>query len=173
MNPPLPTQHRSGDTFRVTRSYADYPASAGWAVALTFVGTGSVYTVTSTADGDDHAVAATAAATALWASGRYTVVEYASKDAERYTLSSSGIDILPNLAAAATGQDTRTHARKALDVIEAFLESGGITNASMEFNGRRLQHIPIPDLIELRDKYRAEVRRETTGSAGGRLLVRF
>jgi hypothetical protein len=174
MNPPLPAQHRSGDTFSVTRSYADYPASEGWSVSLTLVGSGSVYTVTSSADGDDHVVSATAAATGAWASGRYTVVEYVSKSLERYTLSSSVIEILPDLAAATAGQDTRSHARKVLDAIETFLGTGSITNASLEFNGRRLQHIPIPDLIALRDKYRAEVRRESNnGRVGGRLLVRF
>jgi hypothetical protein len=176
----IPAQLTAGDTATWKRSYGDYPASAGWSLVYYLVNSAGQITFTSTADGDDHLILVPAATTTGWTSGGYQYQERAEKAGEKYTLATGRIEILPNLAAATTGLDARTHARKVLDVLEAWLESRANWAANFSIAGRSVQHIPIPELLTLRDTYRAEVRREESAAraaqglpSGNRVLVRF
>ena len=67
--------------------------------------------------------------------------------------------------------DTRTHAEKTLEVIEAALE-GKLTKDVAEYaiNGRSIKRYSIESLIMLRDKYRREVNAEKRASKFGRGL---
>lgn len=171
-----PTEIRAGDSARWRRTLADHPASAGWELKYVLVGNAVAHSFAAAAAGDDHAVDLLSAATAAWAPGSYRLQEYVELAGERTTLSVTTLRVLPNLVAATSGLDTRTHARKVLDLIEAWLESKAPTAAAFELNGRKLQNYPIPDLLVLRDRYRAEVRREDAaalGAGAGRILVRF
>ena len=83
--------------------------------------------------------------------------------------------MLANLVGASAG-DTRSHAQKMLDAIEAWLESKAPTAASVEIAGRKISNYPLADLLALRSKYKFEVSQETgiaTGKRGSKLLVRF
>lgn len=168
-----PAALRAGDTAKWRRELPDYPASAGWQLKVALVGQAGAYNATAAADGDAHAFTIAATTTASWAPGRYVLTEFVVQGAERYTLGTSELQVLPDLAVATTGSDTRTHARKVLDAIEAWLETKAPTAASVEVAGRKLANYPLADLLSLRDRYRAEVRRETAGAGGGRLLVRL
>ena len=107
-----------------------------------------------------------AAITAGWAPGTYKVTEYVTSATERQTLSTQPLRILPNLAAASAGADTRTHARKTLDAIEGWLETRAPGYALIWVDGRKLENRSIPDLLVLRDRYRAEVAAEDRKAAG-------
>lgn len=165
-----PADLRAGDTATWRRALGDYPAAAGWQLKYTLVGAGGAYNLTATADGDDYVVAATPATTAGWVAGSYVLTEYVTNGTDRFTLASTTVRVLADLAAATTPSDTRTHARKVLDAIEAWLESKAPTAAKFEIAGRRLENYPLADLLSLRDRYRAEVRREVSGG-GSRMLV--
>lgn len=173
----IPLEIRAGDTVRWRRELADYPASAGWLLSYAFVGATSVHPAQAVADGVAHVVTLSAATTATWAAGTYRVQEYVSKDTERFSLSAVTVRVLPDLMAATAGMDTRTHARKVLDSIEAWLESKAPTAGAIEIAGRKVANYPITDLLALRDRYRAEVRREEAAEkglgTGGRLYTRF
>lgn len=176
----IPAQITAGDTARWQRSYPDYPASAGWSLAYYLVSSSAQITFTSTADGDAHLVLVPATTTDDWAAGEYHFQEYATKAGERYTLATGVIRILPNFAAATSGRDARSHASKVLDAIEAWLESRSSWAAEVAVAGRTLKQMPVSELFELRDRYRAEVKREeqaariAQGLAGGhRVLCRF
>jgi hypothetical protein len=125
------------------------------------------------ADGDANVFTIAATTTSGWAAGRYVLTEFVTNGSERYTLDSCDLQVLPDLASATTATDTRTHARKVLDAIEAWLESKAPTAGAFEHAGIKIQNYPIADLLALRDRYRAEVRRETGGPGAGRLLVRL
>jgi hypothetical protein len=114
-----------------------------------------------------------ASTSAAYVAGTYRVQEYVEKGGERYTLSAVMLQVLPDLSTATTG--LRTHARKVLDAIEAWLEAKAPTAGAVEIAGRKVQNYPITDLLALRDRYRAEVRREEAAASGGsgRVLVRL
>lgn len=172
----IPVQLRAGDTIRWRRSLPDYQATAGWVLAYTLITASSVHAIATTADGDDHVAEALAASTGAWPAGAAQMVEYATNGAERVTISSLPVRVLPNLAAAVAGTDLRSHARKVLDAIEAWLESRAPVAGTLEIAGRRIQHYSLEELLALRDRYRAEVAREDAAAAGNRpsrLLVRF
>lgn len=171
----IPAELRAGDTAKWQRSFPDYPASAGWALSYTIAGSGGVFSASATADGDGFAITIAATTTATYAAGRYQITEYVSKAGERYTLNTRPLRILPNLVGSAAA-DTRSHARKMLDSIEAWLESKAPTAASVEIAGRKISNYPLNELLALRSKYQFEVNQESqaiTGKRGSKLLVRF
>lgn len=176
----IPSTITAGDTARWQRNAPDYPASAGWAITYWLVSPTLQLTFTSTADGDDHLIVVPAATTDDWVAGWYDFQEVVSKDGERFTLATGRIRVLPNFAAATSGRDARSHARKVLDALEAWLENRANWAAEFTVDGRDIRHIPVTELLVLRDRYRADVRREEMAAnvaqgrpAGNRILVRF
>ena len=174
-----PSSVNAGDTWRWTRSLADYPASAGWALSYTLINASAKITVNASASGDDHAVTVAAATTAGYAAGTYDWRARVSRAGEVYTVGEGRLTVR-NAFSAATF-DARTHARKTLDAIEAVIE-GRASSSTAEYTiaGRSLKHIPVADLLALRDKYRAEVLREDAAAAVAaglpdrrRVFVRF
>jgi len=172
----VPGSIRAGDTIRWRRELSDFPASDGWQLSYAFVGRTSAHSATAVADGDAFVVTLTASATAAWTAGAYRVQETVAKGDERFTVATTSLQVLQDLAAVdASGADTRTHARKVLDALEAWLESKAPVAGSIEIAGRKISHYDITDLLTFRDRYRAEVRREEAAAAGrgSRLLVRI
>src|SRR6185312_2016653 len=56
--------------------------------------------------------------------------------------------------AAATGPvDTRSHAQKVLDAINAWLESKAPVAGSFEISGRKISYYPLADLLKLQSRY--------------------
>lgn len=169
----------AGDTATWQITLADYLATDGWALAYTLINSAAKITFTSTAAGPDHLVNVAAATTAGWTAGTYTWRCQATKGAEVYTVASGTVTVQPAFGAATL--DARSHARKALDAVEAYLEnSNNLTAAMYEIAGRRLQRLGIPDLLTLRDRYRFEVAQEEARARiarglpdGRRVLVRF
>lgn len=174
-----PSSVNAGDTWRWTRSLADYPASAGWALSYTLINASAKITISAAASGDDHAVTVAAATTATYAAGTYDWRARVSKAGEVYTVGEGRITV--RNAYAASTFDARSHARKTLDAIEAVIEGrASSSTAEYQIAGRQLKYIPVPDLLALRDKYRAEVKREDAIAAvaaglpdSRRVFVRF
>lgn len=171
----IPAELRAGDTVKWQRSFSDYPASASWVLSYTIAGSGGVFTFNGTASGDDFAIAIASATSEGWPAGSYRITEYVTKAGERFTLNTRPLKILANLVGA-SASDQRSHARKMLDAIEAWLESKAPTAASVEIAGRKISNYPLADLMALRSKYQFEVNQESqpvSGKRGTKLLVRF
>jgi hypothetical protein len=169
----------AGDTLRWLRSLPDYPASAGWTLSYTLINSSAKITITASASGDDHLVNVSAATSAGYAAGDYEWRARVSKDGDVFTVGEGQITVRNAYAGASF--DARSHAQKTLDAIEAVIE-GRASSSTAEYtlNGRSLKHISIPELLTLRDRYRAEVARETAArrAAAGlpdqrRIYVRF
>ncbi len=174
----VPNEITAGDTLSWQITLSDYPASAGWVLHYAIISSLNKYTLDGTASGDDHLISATAAATASYVAGQYSWQAYVTKAAERYTVGSGSIKILPNLAAAVGSYDNRSHVKKTLDAIESWLESKNPAVSEYEIAGRRMRYIPIPDLLKLRDRYKMELRAEEAAKSSGiagknKLQVRF
>ena len=170
-----PTSILPGDTVKWTRSLADYPASAGWALSYELVNAQHRYQIAAAAEGDSHRVIISAQTTEGYAPGSYAWRARVTHADEVYTIGEGRLTVAPSFVAAG---DVRSHARRALDAIEAVLE-GRATSATAEYeiNGRRLKYIPLIDLHAMRSKYQREVAAEEgkSGSRGvpGRITVRF
>ena len=159
-----PQSLRLGDTASWSRSLADYPASAGWVLSYALVKSGTRITFTASASGDDHLVSVSAATTAAWTAGTYQWQARVSKAGEAYTIGTGSIELLVDFATQASGYDARSHARKTLEAIKAWIEGRDMGVAEYEIAGRRLKTIPIGDLLKLRDRYEREVRAEQAAS---------
>ena len=175
-----PFKFVSGDRLQWKRSFSDYPAST-WTLAYTLLhATLAKITITASADGDDHSVDESAATTAAWAAGTYNWKAFVTNVAIRHQVDEGQIIIEPDYASL-TNYDARVHAEKVLAAIEAVIEGRATKDQeSYTIEGRTLQRTPIPDLIVLRDKYKAEVgglrkaERIANGLDGGNTIkVRF
>lgn len=173
-----PASLTAGDTAKWLITLPDYPATDGWQLSYRLANASAAITFTASASGADHLVAVPAATTAAWAPGSYTWRSQVSLSGEVFTVSGGTLQILPAFTAAL---DARSHARKALAAVEAYLENPqNLSAAQYEIAGRRLQRMGIPDLLALRSRYQAEVAREDAADrvARGlpdprRVLVRF
>ena len=170
----IPAELRAGDTAKWQRSFSDYPASAGWALSYTLAGSAGVFSANAAADGDGFLVTIAATTTTAWPAGSYQITEYVTLGLERYTLNTRPLRILANLVGSAAA-DTRSHARKMLEAIEAYLENKAPTAASVEIAGRKIVNYSLTELLALRSQYRFEVNQESRlgNKFGSKLLVRF
>jgi len=164
----------AGDSINESIILADYPANEGWALKVRFApqaGSGAALTVDATVaeNGADYDLLVPAASTADWTAGKWSYAMWVVSGAERYTVETGIITVQANLATAETGIDLRSHAKKTLDALEAMIEGkAGRDVQSYSINGRQLQHYSIPDLIMLRDKYRAEYANEQRIKSGNK-----
>lgn len=177
----LPTSHRAGDTLSATWSLPDYPATAGWVARLTLINSAARYQATAGAAGADHVLTVTAATTAAWLPGAYTAVLDCTLGAQRVSVATGPLQVLPDLAAAAT-YDTRSPARRALEAAESALATHGARAYLQSIQmGERQQSFRDPgEFLAFIDRLRAQVRVEDDAERmrqglrpRNRLLVRF
>lgn len=169
----------AGDTWRWKRTdlVTDYPASAGWALSYVLLNASAKITITASADGDEFRVDEAAADTASHAAGVYAWEASVTNGADRFRVGTGTLEVEADFAAATT-LDTRTHARKVLDAIEAVIERRA-SKDQQEYtvDGRSLKRTPVGDLLVLRDRYKREVEREeqaerlAKGLGTGRMVV--
>lgn len=160
----------AGDSLVFTESLADYPASDGWTLTYRLAPrtAGTAITFSATASGADYSVNVLATTTAAWAAGSYSWAAYVTKAGQRFTVDSGVITISPD-PGVVSSLDSRTHAQRVLEAIQAVIE-GRATRDQEEYTigNRSLKRTPLRDLMLLRDRYRAEVNAE---AAGRRLLA--
>lgn len=94
--------------------------------------------------------------------GGYTWIAWVESGTEKFTVDEGSTELLPDYR---TGEesvalDDRSHARKMLDAIEAWLESRDPAVAEYEIAGRRMKYVPISELMRLRLRYQNEVKNE-------------
>jgi hypothetical protein len=178
-----PTSIQAGDTLAWRREdlSTDYPASSGWALSYRIVNASGKFDISATADGAYFAILVAASTTASYTPGPYAWAAVVTKTTERYTVGTGQLTVLANLNAAATA-DTRTSARKALDSVNAALETYGAKAYVQDIQvGDRIQRFFSPgDFLGFRNRLMIEVAREEAAArlAAGlapknRLLVRF
>ena len=170
-----PTRFQAGDTISWQKTISDYPASAGWTLKYILVSSGKTpISIDSTASGSDHLISVSAVTSAAYVPAVYHWTAYVQSLTERKTLFSGVLEILPNPATVTSATDPRTHAEKALEVLEAAI-LGKLTTSMAEYEiaGRRVKNYTLKEMIELRAIYRSEVRRQRGGSAAVAIPVRF
>jgi hypothetical protein len=161
----VPTQVTAGDTLAWQITLADYPASAGWVLTYALAAAAGQIAITASASGDDHRVSVAAATSAAYVPCNYAWQAYVTKTTERHMVDSGTIQILPNLAVQAGGFDGRSHAQKTLEALEAWIEGHDMAVADYQIAGRAMKYHAIPDLLKLRDTYKAEVANAAVAAA--------
>ena len=173
----------AGDTVTWKKSLSDYPASDGWVLKYRLINSAGRIDITAATSGDDHLVTVAAATTAGWTAGTYTWQAYVDGvSSQRFTVGAGTLDVKPDLAAEAAGYDTRTTAKKTLDLIDAALLAHGASAWTQEYEiaGRKMKFKSVGDFLALRDRIKAEVKREEAAQrigrgmdAGNKLYVRY
>lgn len=183
MAAPTPTTEPAsliaGDTAKWLKSLPDYLPADGWVLSYTLINAAGKITFSSTTSGTDHLVNVPAATTAAWAAGAYDWRATVANAGEVYTVASGVINVAP--AFGASTLDNRSHARKTLANIEAYLENAqNLTASSYEIAGRQLSRHSMGELLKLRDRYKFEVAREAAADRAAqglpdarRVMVRF
>jgi len=163
----------SGDTINWLISLSDYPASGGWTLKYNAVSASGRFALVSTASGDDHLISANSAATAAYPAAVYSLIKYVEHtDGTRITLAESEITIKPNLADKTAAFDNRSHAKKMLDTLTAFIEGrANPDQLRVTINGVSIDKMTAKELFETRALYEEKYRQEQQKS--NKILVRF
>jgi enamine deaminase RidA (YjgF/YER057c/UK114 family) len=161
----FPSSITAGTTFDRTVILTAYPAP-DWELRAYLRGPQSI-DLEAAAEGYGHRFLAPATDTAGWAAGEYWYSLRATNGVDVVEVESGQITIKPDLAALEAGHDGRAHVQKVLDAIEAVLEKRAtLDQQRYTINNRELWRTPIPELLVLRDRYRAELRRMKAASKG-------
>ena len=164
---------------------ADYP-TGDYALTYEFHldtggGGSNKFTITATETSTDYIVEIASATTASYTAGEYNWYAFitSSSDSQRLSVDEGRTKLEINFAN--TNADSRTHAKKVLDAIEATLE-GRASQDQMSYSiaGRSLSRMSIDDLLKFRDRYRAEhekaikkLRIKNEQDTGNTIKVRF
>jgi len=178
-----PSLITAGDTVEWQRQdLTDYLPADGWALSYSLINSTGKITINAGTSGEGYLVSLSAAVTAAYTAGVYSWQAYAtnSGDSKRVVVDSGTMEIAPNFSAMAN-YDSRSHAKKVLDAIEAVIEGrASVDQESYAIMGRQLKRTPMADLLKLRDRYSAlylaEVNAENAKTGKGKknkLKVRF
>lgn len=124
----IPRALTAGDSYTLTLTRPDYPASAGWALLLAIAGA-SVDQWTSTASADAHVLTLTAADTGALVAGDYQFALKATRSGAVHTIERGTLVVSPDLATLAAGegvafwQELKTSAETAL---QALMDGGAM-----------------------------------------------
>lgn len=176
-----PSSITAGDSVTWQKTLSDYPASAGWVLSYVLLSTAGKITITGSASGDDHLIDVAAVVSAAWNPGTYTWQSYVTNGSARHTVSSSTIIINRNFSSATGAIDTRSHARRMVELIEAVLEGTASTDQrKVKIGDKEIERHTPKELLSLRDYYRAELvaergqERISQGKRpGNKVLMRF
>lgn len=165
----FPSIHRQNDTLSFdTTLDSDYD---GW--TLVYYLNSSYSVAASYADGvftvEEH--------NTNWTPGWYDVQGVVTDGTSRFTVETNKVEILADLS---TIEDSRSHVKKVLDAIEAtILGTASKEQESYQIAGRQIKYRSMGELMELRDRYRAEWASEQkaakikAGGMQGNIKVRF
>jgi len=163
-----PSALRIGDTWKWTKTLADYPATS-WTLKYRFKSAAGGFEITASTAGTDYSITVAAATTAAYTAGAYSWMAWVEGgSSEKYTVDTGTATLDPDYrnGTAAAAFDDRTHARTVLDAIEAMIE-GRASKDQQEYEiaGRRLRRMPIADLLKFRQHYKAEVDSQAAAEA--------
>lgn len=124
-------------------------------------------------DGVQHKISVPGSQTTLWPAGTYWYTARISDGFTVYDLKSGAILVRDDPDNISGLFDGRGHVIKVLEAVEAVIEGRAtIDQSKYKINNRELERTPIPDLLRLRDTYRAELKRARLAERGQSLLGR-
>ena len=152
----------AGETISYTQSFTGYDPSTDTLVFDCVTGSLQVV-ITATDNGNgSFLIAATNTATNAWVAGIYSYQARIETGAGATAYVEAGsFEVKPNFAAMTSGYDNRSLAKKCLDAIEVvLLGKASQDQLSYSISGRSLSRFSHAELLNTRDKYKAEYVRE-------------
>ena len=165
-----PTTIRAKTTIKWTRSAFSYSAENGYVLRYEFRSSVGGFNVDASGSGTTHTVSQTSNQTANYVAGDYRWELYALKGSdlnnpdERSFIDEGFVTVLANTSAA-SAHDFRSQVKKILDAIETMI-TGKASRDVEEYEistgdgSRKLKHIALPELIELRATYSTLYKQE-------------
>lgn len=156
-----PTTIIAGNTYEWYATSGDKTPEEGYTLEYVLTGPSTGSITGSTYDTQTFYVKATATFTAALTAGTYTMYGLLSDGTDRFTYSTTVLDVKANPATAGAGYDARSHARRTLDLIKTAIENitpDGVVSLSIA--GRSKTNYSIGELLKLKSYYEAEVERE-------------
>lgn len=143
----------------------DRPAPA-WSVVAALRGPMPIDLVAAP-DGSGHRFQVPAAVTSTWLPGCYALSVRARRGEEVVEIDAGSVTIRPDISQLGAGHDARDHVERTLAAIEAVLEKRATMDQERyRINNRELWRTPIPELLKLRDRYKAELARMQAARRG-------
>lgn len=168
----VPNSLTAGDSYAITLSLSDYPATAGWSVKLALAGL-SVAEVISVASGADHTLTLASATTAALSAGTYQYRLRVVNGSDAQTIETGVLAVMADLAALGPGEG-QAWAEKTLAIVESVLANTATSEMkSYMIGGRQVQSLSLDELRRLRAELRREVVALRAGSVFGKVAVSF
>jgi hypothetical protein len=178
----------AGDTTSITYENGDYSATV-YSIWIALRGAtvdpidinDSNTNISITGSGNKWTITVPKAVTETYTAGEYKYSIYLYTSTLRYEVETGTVKVISDLASQTAQNDTRSHVKKVLDAIEAVIEGRASTDQmSYTIAGRSLSKMPVKDLLYLRDRYKAEYKRELDAekiamgaSIGGQVRVKL
>jgi len=147
-----------------------FNGGAGYALSMKLVSSTATISVSSdnfTAVGNEFEAEIPAATTAAWAPGKYEWFAFAINGGDKRHVGKGRVEVLPDVQASTSGVDTRSHAARMVDLIQAMLEGRATTDQQeATLDGVALKRYSWEELGELRAKYLSEMKAEEARAAG-------
>lgn len=186
----FPYVHVAGDTLDFEVSVDDYPSTDGWTLKYVLVPrfstpTQAPVTLTATGNADGtYQVQAAPSQTAQWKAGAYGWQRWVEQPGARQTLTGSHdqgeVEVRANPTDLVQGDDTRSHARKALAQHQEAILALKSGVKSYAIGSRTVTYRDMPELIEEESRLKWAVADEdaratiaATGNNPRRAGIRF
>ena len=165
----LPSEFRAGDSV----SWTEHDAPTGTTAIRVYLRTNAASgaTIDATASGNDWVFEIPTATTTALTAGSYLAQFVATVATKPVSYREARFQVLPSLAytGSPTAIETRSAAKIRLDSVEAAIDA--LTTGAQEYQigigsgGRRVRRDDLKDLIEWRDRLKAEVYAEERANA--------
>jgi len=154
VNPSIlpPASLFAGTSFIWTMNLPGYLPADGWSLVVDIANAGNHYQATSTDNGDGlHLITLTSAFTTPITPGDYTMAISATNGTDLFHVNTTQLTIRPNLSSAV---DARSHVKKTLDALEAWIESRSPAVSKYQIAGRSMEYWPAAELLAFHSRYR-------------------
>lgn len=154
----IPKSFTAGESVEWRLQLELYPASRGWTIIYHLRSSleGVQFELAAIADNDAHLVQLSSRETMGYPPMTYWWQCFASKDDEVKLVATGECEVKPNLTTL-THYDGRSHVKRLLDALEnTLLGKASRDQLSYSIAGRSLARMNILELLEWRDKYKAE-----------------
>lgn len=169
----VPDTITAGDSYAITLSLSDYPATAGWSLSYALAGA-AVLTVTSTASGANHLLTLTAAQTASLGAGLYQHRVRAAQGSTVETVTTGTCTVVADIGALAAGEGVsywQCLKDAAQDALTTILNGGAVQMVAIA--GRQTMFRSPTDCLKVIAYCDQRLAAERRGSGFGRVSVAF
>lgn len=173
-----PNSIQAGNSVEWDKSLADFPATL-WTLryylipAQALQGGDTVTPIVAAASSMDYQVRITAATTAAWLKGKYTLVGYVSDSDERFEIYRGPLEVLPDLTTE-TQFDNRTYYERLLDKIREVIENGLVRDViKYTWAGQQCEIMTLEDAFKAEERILSKIQQEAAGTKQRKILTRF